>query len=41
MRWAREVNGERYYPSVLINNVKPLKVGDVLIVRGGEGQEGR
>jgi penicillin-binding protein 1A len=33
MRWAREVNGERYYPSVLINNVKPLKVGDVLVVR--------
>lgn len=34
MRWAREVNGERYYPSVLINNVAPLKVGDVLVVRG-------
>lgn len=33
MRWAREVNGERYYPSVLINTVKPLKVGDVLVVR--------
>lgn len=33
MRWAREVNGERYYPSVLINNVGPLKVGDVVVVR--------
>ncbi|MGV3621885.1 MAG: penicillin-binding protein 1A [Archangium sp.] len=33
MRWAREVNGERYYPSVLINTVSPLKVGDVLVVR--------
>lgn len=33
MRWAREVNGERYYPSVLINTVGPLKVGDVVVVR--------
>lgn len=34
MRWAREVNGERYYPSVLINTVKPLHVGDVVVVKG-------
>ncbi|MDP2270274.1 MAG: PBP1A family penicillin-binding protein [Archangium sp.] len=40
MRWAREVNGERYYPSVLINNVKPLKVGDVLIVRAVKDKKG-
>lgn len=40
MRWAREVNGERYYPSVLINNVKPLKVGDVIIVRGVKDKKG-
>jgi penicillin-binding protein 1A len=34
MRWAREVNGERFYPSVLINKVSPaIKVGDVIIVR--------
>ncbi|MFT3714243.1 MAG: PBP1A family penicillin-binding protein [Archangium sp.] len=33
MRWAREVNGERYYPSYLINTVKPLNVGDVIVVR--------
>jgi penicillin-binding protein 1A len=40
MRWAREVNGERYYPSVLINNVKPLKVGDVLVVRAVKDKKG-
>jgi penicillin-binding protein 1A len=40
MRWAREVNGERYYPSVLINNVKPLKLGDVLIVRALKDKKG-
>ena len=40
MRWAREVNGERFYPSVLINNVKPLKVGDVLIVRAVKDKKG-
>ncbi|MBL8913092.1 MAG: PBP1A family penicillin-binding protein [Archangium sp.] len=33
MRWAREVNGERYYPNVLINTVKPLNIGDVVVVR--------
>lgn len=33
-RWAREVNGERYYPSVLINRVAPpLEVGDLVVVR--------
>ncbi len=40
MRWAREVNGERYYPSVLINNVKPLKVGDVIVVRAVKDKKG-
>ncbi len=40
MRWAREVNGERYYPSVLINNVKPLKVGDVILVRAVKDKKG-
>ncbi len=34
MRWARPLNPERYYPSVLINKVSAaLKVGDVVIVR--------
>jgi penicillin-binding protein 1A len=34
MRWAREVNAERYYPSSLINKVSAaLKVGDVIVVR--------
>jgi penicillin-binding protein 1A len=40
MRWAREVNGERYYPSVLINNVKPLKLGDVVVVRAVKDKKG-
>ncbi len=40
MRWAREVNGERYYPTVLINNVKPLKLGDVIIVRAVKDKKG-
>ncbi len=40
MRWAREVNGERYYPSVLINKVSVLKVGDVVIVRGVKDAKG-
>lgn len=40
MRWAREVNGERYYPSVLINNVGPLKVGDVIVVRAVKDKKG-
>ncbi len=40
MRWAREVNGERYYPSVLINNVSPLKVGDVIVVRAVKDAKG-
>jgi len=34
MRWAREPNPERYYPSALIDDVKKaLKVGDVIIVK--------
>lgn len=40
MRWAREVNGERYYPSVLINSVKPLSVGDVVVVRAVKDKKG-
>jgi penicillin-binding protein 1A len=40
MRWAREVNGERYYPNVLINKVSVLKVGDVVIVRGVKDAKG-
>lgn len=40
MRWAREVNGERYYPSVLINNVNPLKLGDVIVVRAVKDKKG-
>jgi penicillin-binding protein 1A len=40
-RWAREVNGERYYPSVLINRVSPpLKVGDVIVVRAVKDKKG-
>jgi penicillin-binding protein 1A len=36
MRWAREPNPERYYPSSLIDRVGlALKVGDVIIVRVG------
>jgi penicillin-binding protein 1A len=34
MRWARKLNAEQYYPSVLINKVSSaLKVGDVEVVR--------
>jgi penicillin-binding protein 1A len=34
MRWAREPNPERYYPSVLIEHVKKaLKPGDVIVVK--------
>lgn len=41
MRWAREVNAERYYPSVLINAVTPpLKVGDVVVVRAVKDAKG-
>jgi penicillin-binding protein 1A len=41
MRWAREVNAERYYPSVLINKVAPpLVVGDVVIVRAVKDGKG-
>jgi penicillin-binding protein 1A len=35
MRWARELNPERYYTGSLINRVKDaLKEGDVVVVRG-------
>lgn len=41
MRWARDVNAERYYPSVLINAVSPpLKVGDVVVVRAVKDVKG-
>ncbi|MEW6432897.1 MAG: PBP1A family penicillin-binding protein [Myxococcota bacterium] len=41
MRWAREVNAERYYPSALINTVTPpLKVGDVVVVRAVKDAKG-
>jgi penicillin-binding protein 1A len=34
MRWARKLNAEQYYPSVVINAVSAaLKVGDVVVVR--------
>ena len=34
MRWARKLNPEQYYPSVLINKVsQALKVGDVVVVK--------
>lgn len=34
MRWAREVNANRYYPSSLISRASPpLQVGDVVVVR--------
>jgi penicillin-binding protein 1A len=34
LRWAREVNAERYYPASLINRATPpLQVGDVVVVR--------
>lgn len=34
MRWARKLNAEGYYPSVLIDSVKDaLKPGDVVVVR--------
>ncbi len=34
MRWARTLNAEQYYPSVLLNSVTPaLKTGDVVVVR--------
>jgi penicillin-binding protein 1A len=34
MRWARKLNAEQYYPSVMINKVSSaLKVGDVIVVR--------
>jgi penicillin-binding protein 1A len=34
MRWARKLNAEQYYPSVMINKVSSaVKVGDVLVVR--------
>ncbi len=34
MRWARKLNAEQYYPSVVINRVsQALKVGDVVVVR--------
>ncbi len=34
MRWARKLNAEQYYPSVMINKVSSaLKVGDVVVVR--------
>jgi penicillin-binding protein 1A len=41
MRWAREVNAERFYPSVLINKVTPpLATGDVVIVRAVKDAKG-
>lgn len=41
MRWAREVNAERYYTGALINRVTPpLKVGDVVVVRGVKDAKG-
>jgi penicillin-binding protein 1A len=41
MRWAREVNAERYYPAALINVVTPpLKVGDVVVVRAVNDAKG-
>lgn len=34
MRWARKLNAEQYYPSVMINKVtSALKVGDVVVVQ--------
>ncbi|MBI3180587.1 MAG: PBP1A family penicillin-binding protein [Myxococcales bacterium] len=34
MRWARMLNAEHYYPSVVISKVSPpLKVGDVVLLR--------
>lgn len=40
MRWAREVNAEKYYPSVLVNKVSAaLKVGDVVVVRVVDAKE--
>ncbi len=33
MRWARAVNPERSYPYALIDDVGPLRVGDVVVVR--------
>ena len=34
MRWARKLNAEQYYPSVMLNSVSAaLKVGDVVVVR--------
>jgi penicillin-binding protein 1A len=47
MRWAREPNPERYYPSALIDHVKrALKVGDVVVVKAVQrselfGEDGR
>lgn len=38
MRWARELNSEKYYSSSLINKVTDaLKEGDVIVVRSVEG----
>lgn len=40
MRWARKLNAEQYYPSVMINKVSSaLKVGDVVIVRPVEKKD--
>ncbi len=34
MRWARKLNAEQYYPSVMINKVSAaVKAGDVIVVR--------
>ncbi len=41
MRWAREVNAERYYTGSFINKVTPpLKVGDVVVVKGVKDAKG-
>ncbi len=40
MRWARKLNAEQYYPSVMINKVSSaLKVGDVIVVKVVEKKE--
>jgi penicillin-binding protein 1A len=40
MRWARKLNAEQYYPSVLINKVtSAIKLGDVVVVKVVEKKE--
>src|SRR5262249_43858389 len=40
MRWARKLNPEGYYPSLLISTIhRALKVGDVIVVRAVSAKE--